>query len=181
MTPRPRNATLLKLSLPNTIRTTPAASLLANPAAPPTRPPRIHAAGLDVELRPSLDVRLVGDVEIERRPDLDLPRLLRLDLQILALEHDLLLRVDLHVAFLRLDQELLVRHVEGDRPVPALVGDDDLLLAALVVEHDLMTRLRLDHHGRVLVGVGRLHRLLLAVPERADHVRPVRLAAPARA
>src|SRR6266446_10162445 len=65
----------------------------------------VHPAGLDVQLRPRLDARLVRHVQVERRPDVDLTRLLRLDLQILAFQNDLLRGVDLDVPFLRLDQE----------------------------------------------------------------------------
>ena len=93
------------------------------------------------------------------------------------MQHQLLLGVDLDVAFLGLDEELLVLDVEGDGALPRLVADDDLLLAVLVVERDLVPRLGLDHHDGVLVGVRVLHRLVLAVPEAADHVGPVALPA----
>src|SRR6202171_665899 len=137
----------------------------------------VHAAGFDVELRPRFDVRLVLHVQVEVRADVDLARLLRLDLEILAFEDDLVRGVDLDVAFLRLDEELLVLHVEGHRPLPGLVGDDDLLRVLLVVEDDLVTGLGLDHPGGVVGRVRGLHRLVFAVPERAHHVWPARLAA----
>src|SRR5882762_11758542 len=136
----------------------------------------VDARRFEVELGTSLDAGLVLHVQVEGGADVDLARLLRLHLEVFAVEHDLLLRVDLDVSFLRLDQKLLVLHVEGERPLPAFVGDDDLLAVLLVVESDLMTGPGLDHHGGVLVCVRGLHRLVLAVPERADDVRPVRLA-----
>src|ERR1041384_5055306 len=72
------------------------------------RPPAIsvdvHAVSFDVQLRVGLDVGLLFHRQIERAADVDLAGLLGLDLEVFALEDDLLLGVNLDVAFLGLDE-----------------------------------------------------------------------------
>src|SRR5438067_12070180 len=82
----------------------------------------VDPARLDVQLRPRLDVRLVLHVQVEGGTDVDLAGLLGLDLEIFALEDDLLLGVDFNVPLAALDEELLVLHVEGEGAFAALVG-----------------------------------------------------------
>ena len=91
------------------------------------------------------------------------------------MQHDLLLGVELDVTLVRLDQQLLRLGVEGEDPLSGLVRDDDLLVALLVVERDLVARFGLHHPDRVVVGIRILHRLVLRVPQRANDVRPIRL------
>src|SRR5207302_7765373 len=86
-------------------------------------------------------------------------------------------RLDLHVTPARLDGDLVVGRVPGQRVGAALVADDDLFAAAGVVELDDVAGARLDEADVVLfvVAVARRRRVDLA-PERAENVGTARIA-----
>jgi hypothetical protein len=99
----------------------------------------------------------------------------RADLQRVRVNDDVLARLDLDIA-VALDRQQLVRRVEHDLVLLRAVDDRHLLRAVLVLERDAVTLPRLEHLRVVLARVVALRRLLLLVPQRADHDRTVDVA-----
>src|SRR5438270_4482166 len=130
---------------------------------------------VDVDGR-ALDVHLPRRLQVQVSSGLDLRVGGRLDLDLLRVQFYLPLRRREHDVFVRSDGDRVLRRVEDDAVLLALVYYLDHLRAVLVREADDVSAPRLDDADVIfpVIVFGGLR--VLAVPQRADDVREAHVA-----